>query len=578
MAKGGEFVLPSDKLPDIFTVNDLTDEQKMIRETVREFVNKEIISEEAIKNIESKNFVFSRKLLSRLGELGILGAEVPEEYEGQGLDKITGAIIAEEIAREGSFATTFLAHTGIGTMPIRFFGTEEQKKKYLPKLVSGEWVAAYSLTEGTAGSDAGSVKTRALWSEGNTYTLSGEKIFVTNVSFADVYIVFAQLEDLGLTAFIIPREAGGLVVGKEEHKMGIQGSSTATLTLNNLRIPRSNLLGEEGKGFKIALNILNLGRFKLGAACLGAGKMCLEESLKYAQERKQFGLPIIKFGAIRQKLAMMAANNYAMESVVYRTAGHLEEAIGKVDSNDPKAVLKAIEEFVVECSIVKVMCSEALHSAVSDNVQVHGGSGFCEGAPERHYRDSRINLIFEGTNEINRMVAVGMLLKNPEIVMKMGVAGKKIIGESMSSSKSEPDDLIVRLNGYLEGARKSFLVVCDAVNEKYKPVLDEGRELMKHQIVIMALADCLIEIYKLESVLGSAQKNRNELSENIVRLIFNDSLFKFDQLTKELLAICSEGDDQRTRLAMLKRFIKFTVENKENLINVVVNHLVKRGC
>src|SRR3989344_5354419 len=411
MARGGEFVLPSSKLPDIFTVSDFTQEQLMVRDTVRNFVANEIMKDDKIvKRIESKDWGFSRELLKKLADLGLLGAEIPEEYGGQGLDKVMGAIIAEEIAKQGSFACTFLAHTGIGTLPIRFFGTEEQKKKYLPKLVSGEWVAAYCLTESGAGSDAGGVKTVAI-KNNDFYILNGTKIFVTNGGFADLFIVFAQVKDFGLTAFIVEKSWPSVNVRGEEHKIGIQGSSTASVDFDNVVVPESNLLGETGKGFKIALNILNLGRFKLAAACLGGGRMGLEQSLKYSQERKQFGKSICKFGAIRQKLALMAAKIYAMESVVYRTAGHLEEAIGKVEANDSKAILKAIEEFVVECSLVKVFCSEALDFIVDENVQIHGGSGFCEGNPERQYRDSRINRIFEGTNEINRLLAVGMLLK-----------------------------------------------------------------------------------------------------------------------------------------------------------------------
>src|SRR3989344_3830842 len=312
MAKGGEFVIPSNNLPAVFTVNDLTDEQRLIRDTIRDVVAKTIITADVIKIIESKDFGFSRGLMKGLAELGFLGTEIPEIYGGQGLDKITGAIIAEEIARQGSFACTFLAHTGIGTLPIRFFGTEEQKKKYLPKLVSGEWVAAYCLTESGAGSDAGGVKTVAI-KNNDFYILNGTKIFVTNGGFADLFIVFAQVKDFGLTAFIVEKSWPSVNVRGEEHKIGIQGSSTASVDFDNVVVPESNLLGETGKGFKIALNILNLGRFKLAAACLGGGRMGLEQSLKYSQERKQFGKSICKFGAIRQKLALMAAKIYAME-------------------------------------------------------------------------------------------------------------------------------------------------------------------------------------------------------------------------------------------------------------------------
>ncbi len=573
MAKGGEFILPNDELPDVFTVNDFNDEQKMIRDTAREVVAKTVTTDDAVKLIESKDLRFQRGLLRNFAEIGFLGVEVPEEFGGIDLGSVVAAIIAQEVAAQGSFACTFLAHTGIGTLPLRFFGTEEQKQKYLPKLVSGEWVAAYCLTETGAGSDAGSVKTVAI-KDNDHYILNGTKIFVTNGGFADLFTVFAHVKDFGLTAFLVERSWLAVNVGAEEHKMGIRGSSTAMVSFDNVIVSEANVLGELGKGFKIALNILNLGRFKLGAACLGGGKAALEESLKYAGERKQFGLRIIKFGAIRQKLALMAANNYAMEAVVYRTAGLLQDAMHGIGTGDSQGILKAIEEFAVECSAVKVQCSEALDYIVDENVQIHGGSGFCEGAPERHYRDSRINRIFEGTNEINRMLIVGMLLKKMDLVMKMGKAGKEIIEEAMKPSRqSEPEDLIERLLVYLNGARKSAVIVCDSVVTKFKPMLDGGKELMKNQMVLMGLADCLIEIYKLESVLKATQKNRTEANENMTRLIFNDSLFKLEQLFKELLAMCSEGDDQKTRTSMIRRFLKFNVENKNDLCNRIVEGL-----
>lgn len=582
MTRGGEFVLPSDILPNVFTINDLTDEQRLIRDTIREVVAKTIITDDAVKLIESKDFGFSRRLMRNLAELGFLGAEVPEEYGGQGLDKTTGAIIAEEIAKQGSFACTFLAHTGIGTLPIRFFGTEEQKKKYLPKLVSGEWVASYCLTEGGTGSDANGVKTTALIAPPCHYILNGEKIFVTNGGFADMFIVFAHLVETGLTAFIVEKTYPGLTVGKEEHKMGIQGSSTATVILNNVLVPAENILGEPGKGLKIALNILNLGRFKLAVACLGGGRLGLEQALKYSQERKQFGKPICEFGAIRQKLALMAAKIYAMESVVYRTAGHLEEAIGKVDANDSKAILKAIGEFVVECSLVKVFCSEALDYIVDENVQIHGGSGFCEGSPERQYRDSRINRIFEGTSEINRLLMVGMLLKKsmphkngtpPDLPLMTAI--DQVAAESLAPSiQAEPEDLAERLTYYLNNAKKALLLAAGSAYKKFGPKLEE------HQILLMALSDCLINIYVMESVLAAFDKNNpptgGDLNTNLVQLIFDDGLFSIERLVREIIPMCSEGDVQKTALAMIRRLLKFTPVNKEELCNKIAVGLLLR--
>lgn len=577
MAKGGEFLLPSDQLPQVFTADDLTNEQRMIRDTVKEVVAKTITTDDAVRIIESKNFHYSRMLLHDLAEVGFLGIEVPEEYGGTNLGVVVSAIVAEEIAKQGSFACTFLAHTGIGTLPIKFFGTEEQKKKYLPKLVSGEWVVSYCLTEGRAGSDANSVKTTAERSwDGWHYVLNGEKIFVTNGGFADLFIVFAQLKDVGLTAFILEKD--WLKVGREEHKMGIQGSSTATVVLDNARVPERNILGEPGKGFKIAVNILNLGRFKLGAACLGAGKACLLEALAYAKQRKQFGKAISNFGAIRQKLALMAAKNYAMESVVYRTAGMLEEAIHNVDAGDSKAILKAIEEFAVECSLVKVFCSEALDYIVDENVQIHGGSGFCEGGPERHYRDSRINRIFEGTNEINRLLAVGMIFKKalpkkdkegnlqrPELPLMDAI--KKVVAETMSPSlQMEPEDTTERLTNYLNNAKKAVLLVAGSAYEKF------GLKLEEHQMVLMALSDCLINLYVMESSLAASSKTGNP---EMVRLIFHDSLFEVERLSRELAVMCSEGDNQKMQLAMIRRLLKFTPENQEELCNKVSECLLQ---
>lgn len=572
MAKGGEFILPSDNLPDIFTVTDLNDEQRLIRDTIRELVTKSLITDEAVKLIETKDFRFSRGLLRNLAELGFLGIEVPEAYGGTDLGTVVSAIVAEEIARQGSFACTFLAHTGIGTLPIKFFGTEDQKKKYLPKLTSGEWVAAYSLTEGGAGSDANGVKTTAVLSEDSShFVLNGEKIFVTNGGFADLFIIFAKVDGKDLTAFIVERGFEGLKVGREEHKMGIQGTSTATIILDSVRVPVENLLGERGKGFKIAVNILNLGRFKLGAACLGGGRMCFGQSLAYAKQRKQFGVPIVGFGAIRQKLALMAANNFAMQSVIYRTAGLLEEAIHKVDAADSRSVLKAIEEYAVECALVKVFCSEALDFIVDENVQIHGGSGFCEGNPERHYRDSRINRIFEGTNEINRLLAVGQLLKRSMTGgLPLMAVGKKLLDEAMSPTmSSEPDDEVERLGHYLNNAKKAVILAAGAAWEKFNFKLEE------HQIVLMGLADCLISVYVLESALAALAKNRNDHDANLVRLVFDGKLFEIETAVRRLVAMCAEGDTQRTINAMVKRLLKFTPVNTEELTENIVSNLLE---
>lgn len=563
-SKCARFLLPSDKLPEnVFTVNDLNEEQRLVRDSIREVVRDNLASPETSARIESKDFPFSRELMRKFAEVGLLGVEVPEEYGGVNLGTVVSAIVAEEVYVQGSFACTFLAHTGIGTLPIRFFGTDEQKRKYLPKLTSGEWISAYSLTEGSAGSDANGVKTVArLSDDGRCYILNGEKIFVTNGGLADLFIIFAKIDGKDLTAFIVEKNSEGLKVGKEEHKMGIQGSSTTAILLDSVKVPVENLLGERGKGFKIAVNILNLGRFKLGAACLGGGRMYLNESLKHSAERKQFGLPIFKFGAIRRKLAEMAAKNYAMEAIVYRTAGLLQEAIHSVDQNDPQAVLKAIEDFAVECSLVKVFCSEASDFIVDENVQIHGGSGYCEEMPPaRHYRDSRINRIFEGTNEVNRLVAIGMVLKKiamgtlPLLSSDAGISQDWDPAEIATKSQDPVGSLHLCLNHAKTYTLDSIRM---AWNKFAAPKLGElEKEVIKHQMVFMNLADCLMIVYVLDSVLAALVKNQTDKNLWLARLVFNENLHKLRHLTEEIAGMCSG-----------------TTENVEDICNNIADSLL----
>jgi len=572
---GAGFILPTDDfLPDGFAVSDLTDEHKMVRNTIREFMENEVLGSEAIKKIEGKDWDFTRRLLTKLGELGILGAEVPEVYGGSDMDKIVSAIVAEEVGREGSFAATVLAHTGIGMGPIRYFGNEEQKTRYLPKLASANSIAAYSLTESQAGSDVNSIRTTATRTESG-YILNGEKIFLTNGRLADVITVFAKL-DGEPTAFIVERSFDGVKPGKEEHKLGIQGSSTTTLVLDGVRVPRENLLGKEGGGKEIAYSILNLGRFKLGAACLGGARLCLLEALGYATERKQFDSAIVQFGAIREKLARMAAGIYAMESVIYGTAGKLNDSILGVDQKSTDAVLTAIKEFAVECSLVKVFCSETMFNIAYDNVRIHGGNGFMKDYPaERHLRDAVINTIFEGTNEINRLLLVGVVLKRAaKGLLPLMAVGKKIGEEILTSSlQTEPDDVVERLHYYLNNAKKAVILVSGSVWEKYGIKLAEANKLPQVQILMLGLADLLIDIYVMENCLAAFTKDRSERNENLVRLVFMDRLFNTDRLLREVLPMCAEGDTLRIYLAATRRLLKFTPDNRAVLCDNIVNGL-----
>ncbi len=559
MAKGGEFVLPDAFDPDnTFTTYDLTDEQRIFRDALKEFMAREVLPQ--TDKIESKEWDLTRKLLLQLGELGALGVEVPEQYDGMGLDKTTAAIFAEEMGWQGSFACTVLATTGIGLLPILLFGTEEQKKRFIPGVVAGRLVGAYSLTEAGAGSDAKSIKTRAvLRDDGRAYILNGEKMFVTNGGLADYYVVFAKVgEGAEITAFIVERGFLGVRVGKEEHKMGILGSSTTSMGLDNVCVPLENIVGEVGKGFNIALNILNLGRFKLGAACLGGARQCFGESLKYSRERKQFGLSIGAFGAIRQKLCRMAALIYGMEAIVYRTVGLIDTAINAVDKNDSKALMNAIREYAAECSLVKIFCSEADYEIATENVQIHGGNGFMKDYPaERHLRDSVINMIFEGTNPVNRLVAVNEALQRmaPFLMQE----GKKIQGELLSAPvlSDSSSDMVEVLKLQVSGAKKALVASGGGIFQKL------GKKLADpdNQEVVILMAECLMYIYVLDSALAVFAKHKKERDGYLTRLLFHVFLPEIEKRVKSLIAMGSEGDEQRTLFTAVRKLFKYSPEN-----------------
>src|SRR3979490_1155694 len=502
-AKGGSFLLESPLPSDGFTPADLTDDQKLLGQTAEEFVVKEVLP--LAKDLENKKPGLMAELVKKGGEVGLMGGGVPEEFGGAGLDKISTTVLTEKLSLYGGFAVTHGAHAGIGTLPIVYFGTDAQKKKYLPKLATGEWIGAYCLSEPQAGSDAQNSLTRAeLNKEGTHYLLNGQKMWITNGGFADVYIVFAKIDGEKFTAFIVERTFPGFKPGNEEHKMGIHGSSTTPIFLENCKVPKENLLHEIGRGHIVAFNILNAGRFTLGASCVGGSKHVLMTSSKYAKERKAFAKQIGEFGLIREKIAEMAIQIFAVESMVYRSAGNIETAMSAATGDKVAHSMKVLEEYAIESSIAKVYGSEMLDFVVDEAVQIFGGYGFHEDYPVcRAYRDSRINRIFEGTNEINRMLIIQMLLKRAMggqlalIPAAMKLADEILAGPSYEETT---DDVLAAEAGVVANAKKIFLQSAGGAVQKYREKLGDEQEL------VAALSNIVMEIYAMESSLLRAQK------------------------------------------------------------------------
>src|ERR1700731_4720316 len=503
---GGSFLLESRRTDEVFTPEDFTEQQRLIGQTAEEFTTNEILPN--IEKMEHKEFSVSRDLLKKAGDLGLSGVEIPEAYGGLGMDKVTAAVIADHIAQYAGFATTWGAHSGIGMLPLVYFGTDEQKKKYLPRLAAGEIVGAYALSEASSGSDALNCRARAQLSpDGRHYILNGEKMWITNAGFADLFTVFAKVDGEKFTAFLVEKSFPGFSVGAEEHKMGIRGSSTCPIILNDCKVPVENLLGEIGKGHVIAFNILNVGRFKLGAMCVGGGRVSLENAVAYAKQRKAFNKVIADFGLVREKLANMATLIFVGEALVYRTVAMMDVALAEVDKSGAdaaKETRKAIEEYAVECSIIKVWGSEMIDYVVDETVQTYGGYGFVEEYPaERAYRDSRINRIFEGTNEINRMIITGFLLKRAMSgQLALMPAIKKLMDELLSGPSTSED-----LEGPLADERKLVgqakklgLFAAGAATQKYMQAIQDQQEIMG------AIADMTIETYAMESAVLRAQK------------------------------------------------------------------------
>jgi alkylation response protein AidB-like acyl-CoA dehydrogenase len=561
-SRGGSFLVEACAPADVFTPADLTDDQKLIGQTADEFVHNEVVP--LIPDLEQHKPGLLPQLLKKAGELGLLGGGVPEEYGGSGLDKVASVQLAENLSANASFGVSHGAHAGIGTLPIVFFGTEEQKKKYLPQLATGEKLAAYCLSEPQAGSDAQASRTRAVLSpDGRQWILNGQKMWITNGGFADVYVVFAKVDGEKFSSFIVERGFPGFSSGAEEKKMGLKGSSTTALFFENCQVPKENLLHEVGRGHIVAFNILNTGRFSLGAYCTGGAKRTLATAAKYAKERTAFGKPIGNFGLIRAKLAEMAIRIFAVESMIYRSAGLMDRAIAAAGDGADKSQqsMKVYEEYAIESSISKIYGSELLDFVVDEAVQIFGGYGFHEDYPvARAYRDSRVNRIFEGTNEINRMLIVQMLMKRATSgALPLLQAGAKLREEILAGpSFEEPEQ-----GGWSEeerilaGLKKAFLLVAGAALEKYRDRLADQQE------IVAALSDMVMECYAVESSLRRVQKAESvrgpqatAVMADAARVFLHDAADRVDAGARRALAGVLEGDMLRTQLAVLRRFLK----------------------
>ena len=589
--KGGEFLVKETEAAQVFIPEEFTEEQQMIAATCREFLEREIWPRlNEIDSAKSPELISS--LMDKAGELGLLGTSVPEEYGGFGMNFNTSMLVAEVTGAGHSFSVALSAHTGIGTLPIVYYGNEEQKATYLPKLASGEWKAAYCLTEPDSGSDANSGKTKAVLSEdGKHYILNGQKMWITNGGFADLYIVFAKIDEAGqtdknLSAFIVERTYEGITMNEPEHKMGIKGSDTRQIFFNDVKVPVENLLSERGNGFKIAVNILNIGRIKLGVAAVGGAKEVINNAIRYSNERKQFKTAISQFGAIKHKLAEMAIKVYASESASYRAGQNIDDMIEDLKSNgmaDGPAKLKALEQFAIECAIMKVHGSEALDYVVDEGVQVYGGMGYSADAPmDRAYRDARINRIFEGTNEINRMLVVDMLLKRAmkgELdLMGPAMAVSKEIMSIPDFGTDDEDGLFVAEKKVLRNLKKAALMVSGAAVQKFMMKLSDEQE------ILMNVADMVIEIYAAESVLLRVEKligvkgdTALALQKDLAMVYLHEAVEKVNNAGRAAITSFAEGDELRVMLMGLKRFTKIEPMNLKDARRRIADAMIEEN-
>ncbi len=581
---GGSFLIEEHNPADVFTVEDLSEEHRQIAQTTQEFAQNEILPN--IEKIEHKDFATTRALIRKACEIGIANVDIPEEYGGSEMDKISSSIIAEYLSVSGSFSVSFGGHTGIGTLPIVYFGTKEQKAKYLPKLATGEWIAAYALSESTSASDSLNARTKAVLSpDGKEWILNGEKTWITNGGFADVFIVFAKVDGEKFSAFIVERNFPGFQSGAEEKKMGIRGSSTTPIIMNDCRVPKENLLGEIGKGHVIAFNTLNIGRYKLGAGVVGGARNSMQNSIGYAKQRKAFGKTLADFGIIKEKIARMAAGIYTGESMSYRTVGMIEAALSDIDKNSPdmyKLTSKGIEEYAVECSVIKVWSTELLNYVVDETVQIYGGYGFVEEYPaERAYRDSRVNRIFEGTNEINRMLIIDRLMKRAmggQLALMPAI--KKLTEEIMSGPGSaEPlEGILAAERTMVANAKKATLMLAGAAVQKYMTGLAEQQEILG------ALADMVMETFAMDSVVLRTQKliaangeAKSQLVLAMTQVSLTQSMDKIEAAAKRVVAAVAEGDMLRTQLVILRRLFKYEPFNVIALTRQIAGRMIDAG-
>ena len=582
VAAGGSFLLESRTPAEVFTLEDINEEQRQIASTAAQFARDEIIP--ATAAIEAKEPGVLRSLLVKAAELGFTSVDIPEEYGGVGMDKVSAALVGDYISVLASFSTAFGAQTSIGTTPLAWYGTDEQKQRYLPKLASGEWIAAYSLSEASSGSDATNVRTRAILSDdGAHYILNGEKMWTTNCGIADLFTVFAKIDGEKFSAFLVERTFSGLTVGAEEHKMGIRGSSTCPLVFQDCKIPAANLLGEAGKGHHIAYNVLNVGRYKLALACIGGARHALGHMVRYAKERMAFGKPIAEFGLIQRKISVSATRLYAAESMAYRTVGMIDASLAQA-STDPaltaRETQRRIEEYAVECSILKVYGSEMLSTVSDELVATMAGYGYVEHYPaERFYRDARINRIFEGTNEINRLLVTGMLMKRAlSGQLPLLPAIKKLMDEVMQppsfDSGSDTGEPLAREAEVLAASKKIALFAAGVASQRFMTALQEQQEVMAD------LADIITQVYALESALlrarklASAGKASAEVAAAMTGLLAEETMALAEQAARQVLAACADGDMLRTQLAILRRLARFTPANTVALSRAVARQAI----